>query len=94
MATYRIRSVFRVLAALVSVAGIFGVSLLIRHVARSGDALLAGLVAAVVLLFAVPFGVIAWVGRVPAWAEEFGMDDLEQIFKHRADAHDRGDFVP
>ena len=82
------------LAALVATGGVVGVGFLVKHALTSGDALIAALVAALILVLAVPFGAIAWVGRVPAWAEEFGLDDLEEVFKHRADAHSRGNFVP
>jgi hypothetical protein len=94
MASYRIRSAFRVVAALVAAGGVVGAAALIKHALISGDALIAVLVAVLILVLAVPFGAIAWVGRVPARVEEFGLDDLEEVFKHRADAHSRGTFVP
>jgi hypothetical protein len=92
---YRIRSAFRVAAAIAAVvlssvgAALLGTGLL-QKLKEGPFTTLAIIVGALVLSLGFLLGRLAWTGRISASIEEYGLDDPAEIAAHRDDARVRG----
>ena len=93
MSSYQIGGVFRILAAALALPAI-GFGLFFFASVMPEPHWLPFLFGLVLMAFGGFFLKIAWTGRVPSWAEEYGLDDQDEVASLREDMTRKGRFIP